>query len=105
MADFNIDGRMKVKTLKAQFKEAFGATLRVYKGPGFADDNATLASIRAEGAKGGEVKVVGNMKVGNMKVGNFEDKIKEVFGIKVQVATKDDSALADNGLTLSAAGK
>ena len=100
MADFNIDGRIKVKTLKAQFKEAFGATLRVYKGPGFADDNATLASIRAEGAKGGEVKVVGNMKVGN-----FEDKIKEVFGIKVQVATKDDSALADNGLTLSAAGK
>ena len=92
MADFSIDGRMKVKTLKAQFKEAFGATLRVYKGPGFADD--------AEGAKGGEVKVVGNMKVGN-----FEDKIKEVFGIKVQVATKDDSALADNGITLSAAGK
>ena len=100
MADFSIDGRMKVKTLKAQFKEAFGATLRVYKGPGFADDNATLASIRAEGAKGGEVKVVGNMKVGN-----FEDKIKEVFGIKVQVATKDDSALADNNITLSAAGK
>ena len=100
MADFNIDGRMKVKTLKAQFKEAFGATLRVYKGRGFADDNATLASIRAEGAKGGEVKVAGNMKVGN-----FEEKIKEVFGIKVQVATKDDSALADNSITLSAAGK
>lgn len=100
MAEFSIDGRMKVKTLKAQFKEAFGATLRVYKGPGFADDNATLASIRAEGAKGGEVKVAGNMKVGN-----FEEKIKEVFGIKVQVATKDDSALADNSITLSAAGK
>ena len=32
-------------------------------------------------------------------------KVKEVFGIKVKVATKDDSALADNGLTLSVAGK
>lgn len=51
MADFSIDGRMKVKTLKKQFKDAFGATLRVYKGVGFADDDATLASIRAEGAK------------------------------------------------------
>lgn len=100
MADFSIDGRMKVKTLKKQFKEAFGATLRVYKGPGFADDDATLASIRTKDAKGGDVKVVGNMKVGN-----FEDKMKEVFGIKVQVATKDDSALADNAVTLSAAGK
>ena len=43
MADFSIDGRMKVKTLKKQFKDAFGATLRVYKGVGFADDDATLA--------------------------------------------------------------
>lgn len=100
MADFSIDGRMKVKTLKKQFKDAFGATLRVYKGVGFADDDATLASIRAEGAKGGEVKVVGNMKVGN-----FEDKMKEVFGIKVQVANADDSALASNSVTISAAGK
>ncbi|MBQ2853012.1 MAG: hypothetical protein IJE76_06440 [Bacteroidales bacterium] len=100
MADFSIDGRMKVKTLKKQFKEAFGSTLRVYKGVGFADDEATLASIRAEGAKGGEIKVVGNMKVGN-----FEDKIKELYGIKVQVATADDSALADNSVTLSAAGR
>lgn len=100
MADFNIDGRMKVKTLKKQFHEAFGSSLRIYKGVGFADDNATLASIRAEGAKGGEVKVVGNMKVGN-----FEDKMKEVFGIKVQVSNADDSALADNGITLCAAGK
>lgn len=100
MADFSIDGRMKVKTLKKQFKDAFGATLRIYKGVGFADDDATLASIRAEGAKGGEVKVVGNMKVGN-----FEDKMKEVFGIKVQVANANDSALASNSVTISAAGK
>ncbi len=46
MAEFNISGRMAVKTLKKQFKDAFGATLRVYNGKKFADDNATLASIR-----------------------------------------------------------
>lgn len=31
MADFKLDGRMKVKSLKAEFKKCFGASLRVYK--------------------------------------------------------------------------
>lgn len=30
--ELKLDGRMKVKTLKEQFKAAFGASLRVYKG-------------------------------------------------------------------------
>ena len=104
MAEIKLTGNMKVKSLKADFKEAFGATLRVYKSAsckgGFADDNATLASIRAEGAKGGELKIVGNMQVGN-----FEKKIAELYGIGVQVANADDSKLADNDITLVAAGK
>ena len=104
MADFKLDGRMKVKSLKAKFKECFGATLRVYKSAtcrgAFADDDATLASIRAEGKAGGEL-VVG----GNLKVGNFEKKIAELYGIGVQVANADDSKLADNDITLVAAGK
>jgi len=100
MADIKMTGNMKVKTLRDQFKKAFGSTLRVYNGARFADDDATLASIRAAGAKGGELTVRGNMQVGN-----FEDKVKELYGIKVQVANADDSALADNGITISAAGK
>ena len=104
MAEFKLDGRMKVKTLKANFKKEFGASLRVYKSESckgaFADDDATLASLRTEGKKGGELTVGGNLRVGN-----FEKKIAEMFGIGVQVATKDDSKLADNDLTLVAAGK
>ena len=104
MAEIALKGNMKVKTLKADFKKAFGATLRVYKSSSckgaFADDEATLASIRAEGAKGGELKVVGNMQVGN-----FEKKIAEMYGIGVQVANADDSALADNSITIAAAGR
>ena len=46
MADFKLDGRMKVKSLKENFKKCFGASLRVYKNEsckgGFADENATL---------------------------------------------------------------
>ena len=55
MADLKIDGRMKVKTLKENFKKNFGATLRVYKSitckGAFADDDATLASLRSADAK------------------------------------------------------
>jgi hypothetical protein len=104
MAEFKLDGRMKVKTLKANFKKEFGSTLRVYKSESckgaFADDDATLASLRAEGKKGGELTVGGNLKVGN-----FEKKIAELYGIGVQVANADDSKLADNDITLVAAGK
>ena len=66
----------------------------------FADDDATLASIRGEGAKGGELVVKGNMQVGN-----FEKKVAEMYGIGIQVANADDTKLADNGITLTAAGK
>jgi hypothetical protein len=100
MADLSISGKMKVKTLKANFKEAYASTLRVYVGKKFADDDATLASIRKADAKGGEVKVNGKMLVGN-----FEKKIFEEFGIKIQVATPDDTKLADDGMTLTASGK
>lgn len=103
MADFKIDGRMKVKSLKENFKKTFGCSLRVYttttcKQP--ANEDATLASIRAEGKKGGELVVKANIKVGN-----FENKIANLYGIGVQVANKSNTALADNDITLAAAGK
>ena len=102
MADFSLDGRIKVKTLKANFKKAFGASLRVYTTPTCktpADDEKTLAALRAEGYKGGEL-VIGS----NLKVGNFEKKIADLYGIGVQVANADDTKLADNDITLSKVG-
>lgn len=104
MAEFKLDGRMKVKTLKDNFKKNFASTLRVYKSAtcrgAFADDNATLASIRAEGKAGGELTVGGNLKVGN-----FEKKVAEMYGIGVQVANSDNTKLADDNITLVASGK
>lgn len=100
MADFSISGNMKVKTFKSNFKEAYGATLRIYNGVRFADDDATLASIRTGNVKGGEVTIFGNMLVGN-----FEKKIMDEFGIKVQVANPNDTKLVDNKITLTQAGK
>lgn len=100
MADIKISGRMKVKTLKNDFKKEFGSTLRVYNGNRFADDEATLSSIRKGNATGGEFSVNGNTQIGT-----FEKKVKEQFGISVQVASPDDSKLLDNKITLSQSGK
>lgn len=100
MAEINVNGRMLVKNFKKQFQEAFGCSLRVYVKTHFADDEQTLASLREEGKKGGELSVKGNMLVGN-----FEAKMLEEYGITVQVANIDDTKLVDNNLTLAAAGR
>lgn len=103
MADFRIDSRMKVKTLKANFKKNFGGTLRVYTTTSCkanADDEATLGSLMSGSAKGGALTVGGNLRVGN-----FENKLSELYGIGVQVADKTDKKLANNNDTLVAAGK
>ena len=101
MAEFSINGRMTVKSLRKQFKDAFGASLRVYKGAKFAPEDATLASIRSgENIKGGEL-----VCKGNLQVGNFEAKMKEMFGITVKVANPDNTKLASSNMTIAAAGR
>ncbi|MEI8085684.1 MAG: hypothetical protein WCG93_05665 [Paludibacter sp.] len=99
-AEISISGVKKVKTLQREFKEGFNLTLRIYNGKKFADPEATIASIKEPGVKGGDIKIVGNTKVGNL-----EDKFKELYGITVQVASADDSKLVSNDLTLAAAAK
>jgi hypothetical protein len=98
--ELSISGVKKVKTLQREFKEGFNLTLRVYNGAKFADPEATIASIKKPGVKGGDIKIVGNTKVGNL-----ENKFKELYGITVQVANADNSALVSNDLTLGAAAR
>lgn len=95
MASFKITGQMKVKTLKEQFMNNFGSVLRVYYHHHFADDDVTLASIRGEGAIGGELDC-GERDI----VGDFEEFMMELYGIEVQVASPDNSFLVDNNLEL-----
>lgn len=96
MAGFKIDGRMTVRKLKENFKNEFEGTLRVYDGRELADDKATLAAIRKGEAKGGEL-----VCRASRTVGKFEEEMKEVFGIRVQVASPDDYVLALDGITLA----
>lgn len=99
MADFKITGQLKVKSLKAKFKEEFGSTLRVYNGMKFADDDVTIASIAKKTAKG-EVAAHGRTLIGT-----FEKSMMDEYGIKVQVASADDSKLLDDKISLTQSGK
>ena len=94
MGELAISGKMQVKTLKNKFKEAFGLTLRVYKGNKFADESATLASLS-------DKKVEEFKASSNMKVGNFEDNFTKATGLKVQVASPNDKELCHDGSTLA----
>ncbi len=93
--DIRVDGRMKVDTFKNNFKEKFGVSIRIYKGPRFADGSLTLSSIRSESAKGGTIEINGRTHVKNV-----EKMFEEEMGIKVQVENKDGE-LADNNVSLS----
>ncbi|MCQ2975548.1 MAG: hypothetical protein MJ211_12175 [Bacteroidales bacterium] len=102
MAEIKVDGRMKVKTLRAAFKENFGATLRVYNTSNhFVDDEALLCNVRQDD----DVKVQEFTIDPKWTVDEFEKKFMDVYAIKVQVATADDSKLADNNLALEVVGK
>jgi len=94
----NINGRIKVKTLKLEFKKEFGLSLRIYDGRSFADENSTLASIRQGDNKGAKFSPQKNTKVGNL-----EEKIMSIFGIKIQISGSYDDYLCDNDLTLAGA--
>lgn len=91
-----ISGRLTVKSFKAEFKKEFGTGVRVYHGVKFADENATLASIRKDDA----TKSVPDFDIhGNTKVGNAEKLVMDNLGIKIQIENKAGE-LADNNVTL-----
>ncbi len=96
MEGLKVDGRMKVKTLKADFKKCFGYSLRVYNTQNhFVDEELVLAQVRqdADAAKTGEFSVDPMWTIDE-----FEKNFMETFGIKVQVYTKEDDKLAENEL-------
>jgi len=101
MADFKISGKMKIKTLRENFTKQFGSTIRVYSGASFASDDMTVGKIATKTVKNGQ-DVNAN---GRILVKNFEEQMKNVYGIKIQVATSDDSKLVSNDISLTASGK
>lgn len=99
MATFTITGRMSAKTVKKNFKDSFGGTLRILKNGKPVDDGATMASLKAQGCKGGELELKGNTKVAGMK-----KKVANLYGIDMQVYDANDKKAVDDGLTLASIG-
>ena len=96
MADFDITGNMLIRSLKSNFKKEFGGTLRIYDGRSHASDSDTVGSVAKKTIKrGSEVRANGNLLVKT-----FEKSIKDTYGIRVEVATSDDSKLADDNCRL-----
>jgi len=104
MADFKVDGRMTVKTLKESFKKEFGVSLRVYQGNNagrgsrFADDAKRLGEVADERdtlAGLGEFTVTDNMTVEE-----FEKEFQAKFDIAVQIADAQNEKLLDNKMKL-----
>lgn len=98
MAQFSVSGNTKVQNFMDDFKAAFGATLRVYQGKGkqFADPKGTVAKAAFDTIPRGTEFTA----TAALKVSSFEARCKEVLNLTVQVATPDDSALADNNAKL-----
>lgn len=99
MATYTITGRMSAKTVKKNFKESFGGTLRILKDGKPVDDSATMASLKADGCMGGELELKGNTKVAGMK-----KKVTDLYGISVEVYDADDKNPLDDSLTLASIG-
>ncbi len=106
MSAFKVDGRMTVNTLKVKFKEAFGYSLRVYKGNNagrgarFADDKTRLGEAADERES---VAAMGEFAVPEtMNIADFEKLFQEKFDIAVQIADADDKKLLDNDTVLKA---
>lgn len=91
-----VNGRTTVAKLKSMFKSEFGVSVRVYKNNHFADESATLASIRTvNDPTNGDFEFHANTKVGNV-----EKLFKDAFGIQIQIEDKSGN-LADNNVTIA----
>jgi hypothetical protein len=99
-ADFDIKGNMKVKTLQDEFMKNFGLSLRIYKGPRFAEEKSTLASL-----KEGNVKAADFTLKAKMKIKEVIDIFKKEYGLKVNLADKTNEHLLPKEITLGQAAR
>lgn len=104
-AEFTVAPNKKLKTISAEFKNAFGVSLVFYKGNKIADGDLTLNQLNQLTSK--EIKTSGaSLKItANMKVGEAEDMFENNFGIKVQIKDKDAKMLVPNEITIGQAAR
>jgi hypothetical protein len=103
--DFHISPNKKLKTIKKDFKENFGLTLRIYKGKQFADPEMTFAGLNNKTTKEINTKNEDISIKASMKIGDFEKLMDSYFGLTVQVANEFDTYCINNKYTLGQASR
>lgn len=103
-AEFNVSPQKKLKTLSAEFENAFGVELVFYKGKQIADGALTLKQLNDKTTKTVDTRAVEGLKIkGSMKVGDAEKLFDTYFGVTVQI--KKDGKLVPNEITIGQAAR
>ena len=102
-AEFTVAPQKKLKTLSAEFQNAFGVELVFYKGKQIADGALTLKQLNDKTTKTVETKADGFKLKASMKVGDAENLFDTHFGVTVQI--KKGSKLVPNGMTIGEASR
>lgn len=104
-AEFTVAPQKKLKTISADFKNAFNLSLVFYKGVQIADGDMTLAALNKKTTK--EVKSDADaLKIkASMKVGDVEKLFDTHFGVTVQIKDANAKNLVPNEITLGQAAR
>ena len=104
-AEFTVAPQKKLKTISAEFKNAFGVSLVFYKGVKIADGELTLAALNTKTTKEVNTKADGLKIKASMKVGDAEKLFDQNFGVTVQIKDAQGTKLVPNGITLGQAAR
>ena len=104
-AEFTVAPQKKLKTISADFKNAFSLSLVFYKGAQIADGDLTLAALNAKTTKNVITKADGLKIKASMKVGEAEKLFDKNFGVTVQIKDVDGKKLVPNEITIGQAAR
>ena len=102
-AEFTVAPQKKLKTLSAEFENAFGVELVFYKGKQIADGTLTLKQLNDKTTKTVDTKAEGFKIKASMKVGDAEKLFDTNFGVTVQI--KKNGKLVPNEMTIGDAAR
>lgn len=104
-AEFTVAPQKKLKTLSAEFLEAFDLQLAFYKGVQLADPNLTLNQLNQKTTKAVNTKADAMKIKGSTKVGDAEKMFDTNFGVTVQIKSKDGKVCVPNNITIGQAAR
>lgn len=103
-ADFEIAGNMKVNSVCEAFKKNFGLTLRIYRGSKLIDGRMTINTLDERTTTTTINKDAERLTIkANQTVGEVEKLFLDHFGLKVRIATYDNSKFCPASQTLGEA--